>query len=320
MLRLIATWNPARCVWETGQIALCGHSALFSETWPAWGMTRGGEAFVLPTPEPRMEGSASSSLPSLGTPRVGGGGQHSATAVAAGDLRGRLEAQIATLPTPTCSDTRDGTATRQMTLDAMRRGASKGVNLNHLFESESVNEFHMGDREPMLPTPVTEPDTGNGHARNLGKEIRQLPTPRASDGEKGGPNQRGSSGDLMLPSAVAQLLPTPVADNSRGLPSAGTDYASLPNAVAELLPTPAVNDMGAGKTPEAWDAWTATMQARHGNGNGHGKSLAIEAARLTSAPTPPPSDDGSTPPECRHPHPPNPAATDPDSHPTSPNG
>jgi DNA (cytosine-5)-methyltransferase 1 len=32
-----------------------------------------------------------------------------------------------------------------------------------------------------------------------------LPTPRATDGPKGGPNQRGSSGDLMLPSAVCQL-------------------------------------------------------------------------------------------------------------------
>jgi hypothetical protein len=36
-----------------------------------------------------------------------------------------------------------------------------------------------------------------------------LPTPRATDGEKGGPNQRGSKGDLMLPSAV-MLLPTPL--------------------------------------------------------------------------------------------------------------
>lgn len=34
-----------------------------------------------------------------------------------------------------------------------------------------------------------------------------LPTPRATDGTKGGPGQRGSSGDLMLPSAV-HLLPT----------------------------------------------------------------------------------------------------------------
>lgn len=48
----------------------------------------------------------------------------------------------------------------------------------------------------------------------------------------------------------------------------------------DLLPTPAVNDMGAGKTVDAWDTWTATMQAKHGNGNGHGKSLHIEAARL----------------------------------------
>lgn len=30
----------------------------------------------------------------------------------------------------------------------------------------------------------------------------KLPTPRATDGTKGGPNQRGTSGDLMLPSAV----------------------------------------------------------------------------------------------------------------------
>jgi hypothetical protein len=42
-----------------------------------------------------------------------------------------------------------------------------------------------------------------------------LPTPRATDGTKGGPNQRGSSGDLMLPSAV-NLLPTPTAMDSRG--------------------------------------------------------------------------------------------------------
>ena len=80
-------------------------------------------------------------------------------------------------------------------------------------------------------------------------------------------------------------LPTPVADNSRGLPQTGTDYSSLPNAVIGLLPTPAVNDMGRGKTVEAWDAWTDKMKAAHGNGNGHGKSLEIEAQRLLPTPT-----------------------------------
>lgn len=56
----------------------------------------------------------------------------------------------------------------------------------------------------LLPTPTTQPDTGNGHARNLGKEVRLLPTPRASDGPHGGPNSRGSKGDLALPAAGCQ--------------------------------------------------------------------------------------------------------------------
>lgn len=79
----------------------------------------------------------------------------------------------------------------------------------------------QGLSDALLPTPVTEPTTGNGHARNLGAEVRVLlPTPRATDGTKGGPNQRGSSGDLMLPSAV--LLPTPTATDRR---SSGSTYA-----------------------------------------------------------------------------------------------
>lgn len=73
--------------------------------------------------------------------------------------------------------------------------------------------------------------------------------------------------------------------------------AGRPGGVAadetlSLLPTPAVNDMGASYTPEMWDAWTAKMQAEHGNGNGHGKSLAIEAQRLLATPTASVADGG----------------------------
>src|SRR5699024_4394043 len=57
----------------------------------------------------------------------------------------------------------------------------------------------------------------------------------------------------------------------------------LPGA-GSLLPTPAVNDMGASYTPDEWDAWTDRMKAAHGNGNGHGKSLSIEAQRLLPTP------------------------------------
>jgi DNA (cytosine-5)-methyltransferase 1 len=51
-----------------------------------------------------------------------------------------------------------------------------------------------------------------------------------------------------------------------------------------LLPTPVVNDMGDGKTVDHWDDWTARMKGKHGNGNGHGPSLAVEAARLLPTP------------------------------------
>jgi hypothetical protein len=98
-----------------------------------------------------------------------------------------------------------------------------------------------------LPTPVLP--TAEPASSSL------LPTARATDGDKGGPNQRGRKGDRMLPS------------------------------IAHLLPTPVVNDMGEGKTPEAWDDWTARMKASHSNGNGHGPSLAIEAQRLLPTPT-----------------------------------
>ena len=67
---------------------------------------------------------------------------------------------------------------------------------------------------------------------------------------------------------------------------------NLENALA-LLPTPAVNDMGAGKDPQAWDEWTQRMREAHGNGNGHGKSLEQEALRV-GANTPPPSTAGNT--------------------------
>lgn len=93
------------------------------------------------------------------------------------------------------------------------------------------------DREPvaLLPTPTTQPTTGNGHARDLGTEVRMLPTPTA---ERYGSNQSPSEGaavrygldsiDRLLPSFDAyapaierweRLLrpaPDPTEPNDRG--------------------------------------------------------------------------------------------------------
>jgi hypothetical protein len=85
----------------------------------------------------------------------------------------------------------------------------------------------------------------------------------------------------LLPTAQA-LLPTAQASDWKGpnYSGSGSQSANSLSTVTALLPTPAVNDMGAGKTPPHWDEWTARMKGAHGNGNGHGKSLAIEALRL----------------------------------------
>jgi len=89
------------------------------------------------------------------------------------------------------------------------------------------------------------------------------------------------------------LLPTPAAadGSGSGRHNAPGHADTLPGTV-RLLPTPAVNDMGAGKTVDAWDEWTDRMKSAHGNGNGHGASLSIEALRLL--PTPVVTDSAGT--------------------------
>lgn len=81
-----------------------------------------------------------------------------------------------------------------------------------------------------LPTPRSqEPGrTSNGYGRGLAEmlegneQIERLSTPRASDGKKGGPNQHGSKGDLLLQSAVARLATPTARDWKSGKASQAT--------------------------------------------------------------------------------------------------
>jgi len=122
-----------------------------------------------------------------------------------------------------------------------------------------------------------------------------LMTPKAIDGDHPGIKTIKPGQSMHLSAQLINLLPTPtVQDASNTAGPSQLDRNSLPlNTIVTLLPTPAVNDMGAGKTVEHWDEWTAAMQAKHGNGNGHGKSLAIEGLRI-GASTPSPSTAGNT--------------------------
>jgi hypothetical protein len=88
--------------------------------------------------------------------------------------------------------------------------------------------------------------TPEGEKRTVGLEsqVRFWPSPKASDGTKGGPNQQGSKGDLMLPSAAAQW-PTPDTNpNRRNNKSASAGAATRPTIAyaVKQWPTPAARD------------------------------------------------------------------------------
>jgi hypothetical protein len=112
-------------------------------------------------------------------------------------------------------------------------------------------------------------------------EYSSLPTPRAT-GAMNDPmdltrRMVGERGYKSRLEEAISLLPTPMADNSRGLPQTGTSYQSLPNVAFSLLPTPTVVDMGNNKTPDEWEEWKQEQKTKHQNGNGHGASLTQEA-------------------------------------------
>jgi hypothetical protein len=96
------------------------------------------------------------------------------------------------------------------------------------------------------PTPLESDDHAKVRKRgnpNLPATV-MWPSPRATDGAKGGPNQRGSKGDLMLPSAVRQW-PTPTVDgnyNRKGASATSGDGLSTAVIQASARPTPTARD------------------------------------------------------------------------------
>ncbi|WP_194820915.1 hypothetical protein [Micromonospora sp. S-DT3-3-22] len=94
----------------------------------------------------------------------------------------------------------------------------------------------------LLPTPRAS-DTGTP-GRRAGAGWRPplsqvlLPTPKATDGTKGCPGQRGSHGDLTLPSAAVRVptrtLPTPRASDARGPGRHGDGGADLRTTIGGL--------------------------------------------------------------------------------------
>jgi hypothetical protein len=138
-------------------------------------------------------------------------------------------------------------------------------------------------------------------------------TPVASEGTKPsnsmGTARRRRTGQVFLTNQIVDLaghdpvealLPTPRTSDTNGAGSHGTGGPDLRTTVT-LLPTPAVNDMGAGKTVQDWDAWTQRSGGHLTRSGARSNELllpgvakAIAAGSIGDS-TPPPSTDGPQP-------------------------
>lgn len=274
----IATWNPARSVWETDQEFACGHLGLYSETLPRSGSMRNGQLSRPQTLEPAISASGSSSSPGPGllpTPAQGnfndgesleswerrrqrnlvkgvnGNGQGTPLAIAVQRL----------LPTPRAIDGRPKS-------NGPRQDSVTGMFLY----DESGRRRDADERVELMGTPrgadgmigedleVTRArlERGTRNRGTLEEDISLLKTPTAQLAVNGGsqhPDKRrsGGHGPTLADQAEWELLPTPAARDWRSGESNVMDRNARPlnevivNRLEEkLLPTPQVADVMGG--------------------------------------------------------------------------
>lgn len=253
----IATWNSARGVWERPETnILCGHSALFSGTWPTSGMTRGGRLYPLPTRGHRTAASGSSSSPGL-------------------------------LPTPAAGNFNDGEspesweARRQANLAKGINGNGQGTPL-----AMAVRMLQTPNATDGQGGPRALPERRTSRGRDHGPRLRDaapalLKTPTAQLAVNGGsqhPDKRkaGGHGPTLADQVEHQLLPTPTArlgdDTSRGAdPARYKGPQSLHGRRSNLD-----DCIAAIETRAPWLLPTPTAMDSHGARNATAKRSAVK--------------------------------------------
>ena len=178
--------------WKTHQFSLLGGLESFSETWPRWGMMRGGECWELSTPARLTSETESGSLP---TPRATDGDKGSRTAQGAARewARGRnkdLGMVVAMWPTP--------------------KASAAGPDLAKL--DRSATGISLQTAVALWPTPTV---CGNynrkGASKNSGDGlatvVRRYPTPGANEDSyrlNGNSQQSNSLGAIARREALAE--------------------------------------------------------------------------------------------------------------------
>ena len=125
----------------------------------------------------------------------------------------------------------------------MRIEKGKPLNLNDQLNAIAMGLMQAPISPQYFPTPRANSGTGkcvHGEGGlDLQTAVQIWPTPRASDAEHGGPNQRDSQGNYALPGAVAHW-PTPRAGNPGSRPNKKGGKILAEEVKKSVFPTPTV--------------------------------------------------------------------------------
>ena len=279
-----------------------------------------------PTSAPPMAGSGSSS--SLPTPRASRGASGTETMYALGGERsdeGRPQGEVL-LKTPTSQLAVNGGSQHPDKRKLGGHGPTLADEVEHLLPSSGTHravsarpeEWESDTDAPstpptrlLLPTPgATDGTHGGPNQRGSSGDlmlpsavVQLLPTPAVNDMGEGKTPEAWDTWTLTDSSTpqTLLLLPTPSSMNAASDPGSVESWMErrdrqaarringngigMPLGIAvQLLPTPTVNDFG---------DRTEKHAEKHGNQNGHGKSLDIEARKCAAGePTDQPSSAG----------------------------
>ena len=121
----------------------------------------------------------------------------------------------------------------------------------------------------------------------LSVAVQLLPTPKASDGERGRDKARARPDEKgrELATVLRDSLPTPRANSAMAVDLRTQQnrpelQPNLETVMARMLPTPAACVANDGERPETWLARRERVKAKGINGNGMGMPLTIAAQLL----------------------------------------
>ena len=97
----LAWYDQGSSSWKTYQQSLITDWEPYSETWPRWGMTQGGSAYVHPMSERRITETDGFYLPTPTCNMVSGGANHNSPSVIAGKHGLNIAGAVQMWPTPT---------------------------------------------------------------------------------------------------------------------------------------------------------------------------------------------------------------------------